>query len=132
MKTIFAALALTIVSAPAFAGTAITYNNDALEFSLILSSMSDEADICDADNNCLTLAPVKSLSSTKTLYREASGKCEVVIEDFEKNFAEGTTKNDFMLSLSAKIVKVVKGEDSCMLQQKLPKQKRSVTGAYLL
>lgn len=131
MKNILTALALTLLSAPAFAGTAVTYSNDALEFNLSFSAMSDEGSICDSSDNCLTIVPVKDLGRNKTLYREASGKCDLVIEQFEKNFAEGTTKNDFMLTVSGQAVKVVKGEDRCMLQQKLPNQKRSVTGIYL-
>jgi hypothetical protein len=130
MKSIFAALALTLLSSPAFAGTGISYSNDALGFTLNFGSMTDEGAICDSSDNCLTIVPIKDLGKNKTLYREAKGKCDIVIEQFEKNFADGTTKNDFMLSLGAQVVKVVKGEDRCTLFQESMKQQRSVTGIY--
>lgn len=130
MKSILTALALTLACAPAIAGTGVSYRNEALDFTLLFGSMTDEGAICDSNDSCLTIVPVKDLGKNKTLYREASGKCDLVIEHFEKNFAEGTTKNDFMLTMSGQVVKVVKGEDNCKLFQKSMNQNRSVTGIY--
>lgn len=130
MKILFSALALCLATAPAFAGGSVAYTNDALGFTLVFSKFSENGEICDGNDKCLTLEPVRSLTETKTLYREATGLCDVEIERFEQSFAQGRTKNDFMLTVSGQVVQVVKGEDKCKLTQTSMKQERSLTGIY--
>lgn len=128
MKTLLSALALTLAAPAAFAGTAVSYTNDALGFRLIQSMQGTE--ICDS-SSCISIEEVKKIDKSTTLYREESGKCEIEIEQFDMSFARGNTRDEFMLSLGGQVVRVVKGDANCQLRQDSMNQKRSVTGIYL-
>ena len=51
-------LAVTIFSLPAFAGSATTYRNDSLGFTMGVPSMDDTLSFCDAKDHCLEFLPV--------------------------------------------------------------------------
>ena len=100
MKNTFAlALVSLCFSAVSFAGTATTYTNRALEFTLAVPAMSDTISICDSTeaSNCFEFNPIRKLGD-KVIYGETSGKCEISVYEFSKNFAEGKTKNDLFSS----------------------------------
>lgn len=122
-------LVLSLFAFSAFAGTATSYRNDALEFVLVVPAMSDTVSICDSRHVCFDFEPVKEVNGT-TYYTETIGRCELEVEYFSKDFAKGKTKHEYMLNLSAVVVQVVKGDERCQLQQRLPNQNRSLTGVY--
>ena len=114
-----------------FAGSSTFYKNEPLGFTLQVAPMSDTISFCDQKNHCLEFNPVGSSSGAISTYKELSGKCVLTLESFEKNFAQGKTKNDFMLSIMGQVVSVISGEDQCQLDQTEMIQKRSLTGIYL-
>ena len=124
MKTLLFVLALT--SAPAFAGTAMVVTNNSLGFNLTQYRQGAvDMDISDKDGNLFEFNHVGSFDTNPITYREVKGLCTLTVETFDKNFASGNTKNEYMLSLMAFVVKVTAGEDKCALKG------RSLTGIYL-
>jgi hypothetical protein len=129
MKALFGLLlSLGVISTnTAFAGTGTIYNNASIGFTIYVSAMDDRISFCNYQDKCFDFDPVKGSTN---LYKEVTGKCTLTMDYFDKNFAEGKTKNDFMLNLSAQVVQVIKGEDQCQLMQENLNQKRSLTGVY--
>ena len=124
-------LAALTFSASAFAGAPMVVNNDAMGFQLIQYPQGPvETSFCDANGTCLNFKSTKLPESNTVTYKEVTGKCELTIETFDKSFATGSTKNEYMLDLMVFVVKVTSGEDKCVLQQNVPKQARSLTGIY--
>jgi hypothetical protein len=111
----------------AVAGTGTTYSNTATGFVIYVSAMADDISFCNYQDKCFDFSPVNGSTS---LYKEVTGKCTLRMDNFYKDFSEGKTKNDFMLTLSAQVVQVIKGEDQCQLDQEMLNQKRSLTGIY--
>lgn len=101
------------------------YKNDALGFEIRTFPQDEKIMICSQDN-CLTFVPEKGYGT----YNEESGKCTLTMEHFRKDFATGNTANEYMLTVAVQVIKVVKGEDACQLEQQSPKQMRSLTGIY--
>lgn len=120
-------LAASLYTSPAYAGTAASYLNRPLGFTLIVPAMSDDLIFTDEANHDLEFAKVRD-QGKKTIYREKNRKCEISVEAFNKSFAEGRTKDEFMLNLDVQVVQIIKGK--CTLEQQLPKQDRSLTGIY--
>lgn len=130
MKKIFGfAIVALMFGQLAHAGSATSYRNDALGFTMVVPAMSDGISFYDGKNTWMEFESVSFDEKTgKALYRESSGKCEIQVGSFSKDFAEGKTKDDYMLSFGIQIVQVVKGK--CELTQQLPNQSRSLTGIY--
>lgn len=101
------------------------YENSALGFEIRTFPQDEKIMIC-SQQNCLTFLP----SDGGKTYTEESGKCTLTMEHFRKDFATGDTANEYMLTVAVQVVKVIKGEDACQLEQQSPKQMRSLTGIY--
>jgi hypothetical protein len=115
------AAASLLLAAPAYA-----YDNKALGFQLNEYAQTENIMIC-AQQDCLTFVPV---GNGKT-YTEESGKCTLTMDYVTQDFATGKTEFDFMLTLSAQVVQVIKGDEACQLMQQEPQQLRSLTGIYV-
>ena len=110
-----------LLAAPAYA-----YDNKALGFQLNEYAQTENIMIC-AQEDCLTFVPV----GDGRTYAEESGKCTLTMDYFTQDFAAGKTEFDFMLTLSAQVVQVIKGDEACQLKQQMPEQLRSLTGIYV-
>lgn len=131
MKKLFSTLALMFVVSSTYAGTPIIGKNEALGFDLIQYPQGDiEMEICSG-SKCLSFNSISTVNSSTVKYKEVTGKCTLTVETFDKDFGSGNTKDEFMLTLMAFVVKVTKGSKNCQLTQKLPNQQRSLTGIYL-
>lgn len=121
---------LSLISLSSFAGTGTVYSNEALGFSLYESVTSDNISICNSADKCFDFDMVSINEKTGVrIYKEVFGSCEVEVSYYSKDFAQGKTENDFMLSVGFSIVQVVKGESRCVLAQETGGA-RSLTGIY--
>jgi hypothetical protein len=133
MKAVFVGLFSLFMATHVFAATASCSSPSVLGFTAcdIPASDSDGTDFLISDESDAGLSFVfEKRVGQKNLYKEMSGKCEISVEQFSKNFAEPKAKDAFMLSLSATIVKVTKGS-GCVLKQSGSHDLRSVTGVYV-
>jgi hypothetical protein len=145
MKT-FLALSALCFAAPAFAGTAASYKNDALGFTMTMAAMSDDVSICnekdqcldfkaakydgakkqyklcDSANNCKTYRE-KGVSDNVSYYKEVNGKCLLEVE------AKNLDLGGFMFDLGLQIVRVTRGVDDCKLDTDVS-GKRPLFGTY--
>lgn len=132
MKKLFSIWALLFFfTGSVYAGTPMILNNKALGFSLIQYTQGEvDMDICSGET-CFSFNQSKIINNNTVEYKEINGKCTLTVETFNKDFATGNTKEEFMLSLFAFVVKATKGDDGCRLEQKSQNKMRSLTGIYL-
>lgn len=132
MKALFSILAVSLLSAPAFAGKGFSAKHNSLDFVYSGGAMTEEIEICTADDAkdsaCLTFKDAKPQPGDDqkqiNRLREVRGKCELSVEFVEQNHGEDDLH---MFELRYRVVKVTKG--ACTLPYF--GNQRSVHGIYL-
>lgn len=127
MKKLIIAAFLGMLLTVAHAGKTVQFRNNALGFDMY-TTVVGVTSFCDQNANCIDFDDPNQIESG--VYTLENDLCKIEIEKVESNFSNGTHSNDFMLSITYNVVKVLEGV--CELDQTLPAQKRSITGIYVL
>lgn len=127
MKLITVLISMLFVTS-AFAGTAVSWKNDALGFTIIASPSTEIIEVCDSQDVCLQFKPTNDLERV-TEYTEVSGKCKFTMELVDESYRDGSA-DEFMLDIMYQVVKVKEGNENCKLNSSYSGM-RSLTGIYL-
>lgn len=127
MKLLTMLLSL-LLSVSSFAGTATSWKNEALDFTIIASPTTDILEVCNSQDTCLQFKATNDLGRV-TEYTEVSGKCKFTMELVDESYRDGSA-DEFMLDIMYQVVKVKDGYENCKLNSSFG-SKRSLTGIYL-
>lgn len=129
MKNCLITIALLLTSSLAFAGSATHVANSALGFDLYMQiTGGEDVTFMDKDQNVITFSWIGE-KDDKLIFKEKKGRCTFTLKRFKQDFAEGKTKNDYMLHVEGLIIQVEQGEDACKLNSTFGGP-RSLTGFY--
>lgn len=120
-------LLTTLMSQTLFAGTATSWENDALGFTIIATPSSDQIEICNIQDTCLNFNRTNDLERV-TEYTEVSGKCKITMELVDHDHSN--SGDSFMMTLTYQVVRVKEGEENCKMKG-ASTGPRSLKGIYL-